>query len=86
MTKAGAARRSGPTRISRTALRRLVSFRHGELVIAAAAFLGVLVLGILYGVLATIGVSVAELLVPRRPPARRDLGDRARDGRHVRHR
>ena len=49
--------------IDLTALRRLVSFRRGELVIAAAAFLGVLALGILYGVLAAIGVSVAELLV-----------------------
>ena len=49
--------------IDLTALRRLVSFRRGELVIAAAAFLGVLVLGILYGVLVAVGVSVAELLV-----------------------
>ena len=49
--------------IDLTALRRLVSFRRGELVIAASAFLGVLVLGILYGVLVAIGVSVAELLV-----------------------
>jgi sulfate permease, SulP family len=46
-----------------TALRRLVSFRRGELVIAAAAFVGVLALGILYGVLVAVGVSVAELLV-----------------------
>jgi len=49
--------------IDLTALRRLVIFRRGELVIAASAFLGVLVLGILYGVLVAIGVSVAELLV-----------------------
>ncbi|WP_246115635.1 STAS domain-containing protein [Trebonia kvetii] len=49
--------------IDLTALRRLVNFRRGELVIAASAFLGVLVLGILYGVLVAIGVSVAELLV-----------------------
>ncbi|HEX7163905.1 MAG TPA: sulfate permease [Trebonia sp.] len=49
--------------IDLTALRRLVSFRRGELVIATAAFAGVLLLGILYGVLAAIGVSVAELLV-----------------------
>ena len=49
--------------IDLTALRRLVSFRRGELVIAAAAFLGVLILGILYGVLVAVGVSVAELLV-----------------------
>jgi sulfate permease, SulP family len=49
--------------IDLTALRRLVSFRRGELVIAASAFAGVLVLGILYGVLVAIGVSVAELLI-----------------------
>lgn len=49
--------------IDLAALRRLVSFRRGELVIAASAFLGVLVLGILYGVLVAIGVSVAELLL-----------------------
>ena len=72
--------------IDLTAVRRLVRFRRGELVIAASAFLGVLVLGILYGVLVAVGVSVAELLRPRRPPARRDPGDRARDGRHARHR
>ncbi len=53
----------GPLLIDLTALRRLVTFRRGELVITAAAFAGVLVLGILYGVLAAIGVSVAELLV-----------------------
>jgi high affinity sulfate transporter 1 len=45
------------------ALRRLVNFRRAELVIAASAFLGVLLLGILYGVLVAIAVSVAELLV-----------------------
>src|SRR5262249_36216017 len=44
-------------------LRRLISFRRGELVITAAAFLGVLSLGILYGVLVAVGVSVAELLL-----------------------
>jgi high affinity sulfate transporter 1 len=49
--------------IDMTALRRLVTFRRGELVIAAAAFVGVLTLGILYGVLVAVGVSVAELLV-----------------------
>jgi sulfate permease, SulP family len=49
--------------IDLTAVRRLVNFRRGELVIAAAAFLGVLALGILYGVLVAVGVSVAELLV-----------------------
>jgi sulfate permease, SulP family len=49
--------------IDLTAVRRLVSFRRGELVIAASAFAGVLALGILYGVLVAIGVSVAELLV-----------------------
>jgi len=49
--------------IDLTAVRRLVAFRRGELVIAAAAFLGVLALGILYGVLVAVGVSVAELLV-----------------------
>ena len=46
-----------------TALRRLISFRRGELVITAAAFIGVLALGILYGVLVAVGVSVAELLL-----------------------
>jgi sulfate permease, SulP family len=45
------------------AIRRLVSFRRAELLIAASAFAGVLTLGILYGVLAAIGVSVAELLL-----------------------
>jgi high affinity sulfate transporter 1 len=49
--------------IDLTAIRRLVSFRRAELVIAASAFAGVLALGILYGVLAAIGVSVAELLL-----------------------
>ena len=49
--------------IDLAALRRLVSFRRGELVIAAAAFGGVLALGILYGVLVAIAVSVADLLV-----------------------
>jgi high affinity sulfate transporter 1 len=49
--------------IDLAALRRLVRFRRGELVIAASAFGGVLTLGILYGVLAAIGVSVAELLL-----------------------
>jgi sulfate permease, SulP family len=49
--------------IDLTALRRLIRFRRGELVIAAAAFLGVLALGILYGVLVAVSVSVAELLL-----------------------
>jgi len=49
--------------IDLTALRRLVSFRRGELIIAVSAFAGVLFLGILYGVLVAVGVSVAELLV-----------------------
>jgi sulfate permease, SulP family len=44
-------------------LPQVAAFRRGELVIAASAFLGVLLLGILYGVLVAIGVSVAELLV-----------------------
>jgi MFS superfamily sulfate permease-like transporter len=48
--------------IDLTAIRRLVTFRRAELLIAATAFVGVLALGILYGVLAAIGVSVAELL------------------------
>jgi high affinity sulfate transporter 1 len=45
------------------ALRRLLAFRRGELVIALAACAGVLVFNILYGVLLAVAVSVAELLV-----------------------
>jgi SulP family sulfate permease len=45
------------------AFRRLVAFRRGELIIAVSALAGVLVVGILYGVLIAIAVSVAELLV-----------------------
>ena len=45
------------------ALRRLLTFRRGELIIAVSACLGVLALGILDGVLVAIGVSVAELLL-----------------------
>jgi sulfate permease, SulP family len=45
------------------AFRRLVTFRRGELVIAASALAGVLAAGILDGVLIAISVSVAELLL-----------------------
>jgi sulfate permease, SulP family len=45
------------------AFRRLVAFRRGELVIAGSALAGVLAVGILYGVLIAIAVSVAELLL-----------------------
>jgi high affinity sulfate transporter 1 len=45
------------------AFRRLVAFRRSELVIALAAFAGVLLVGILYGVLLAVGISIAELLV-----------------------
>jgi sulfate permease, SulP family len=49
--------------IDLAAFRRLFAFRRGELVIALAAFVGVLAAGILYGVLIAIAVSVADLLV-----------------------
>ncbi len=42
--------------------KRIARFRRSELVLALAAFAGVLVLNILYGVLVAIGVSVANLL------------------------
>jgi len=42
--------------------RRLAAFRRSELVLALAAFVGVLVFDILYGILVAIGLSVAELL------------------------
>jgi MFS superfamily sulfate permease-like transporter len=42
--------------------RRLLAFRRNEFLLAIAAMLGVLVLGILYGVLLAIALSVAELL------------------------
>jgi high affinity sulfate transporter 1 len=42
--------------------RRLAAFRRSELVLALAAFVGVLVFDILYGILVVIGLSVAELL------------------------
>ncbi|WP_432043897.1 SulP family inorganic anion transporter [Streptomyces cadmiisoli] len=42
--------------------RRLASFRHRELALALACLLGVLALGVLYGVLVAVGLSVAELL------------------------
>jgi sulfate permease, SulP family len=45
------------------AFRKLVAFRRGEPVIAASALAGVLVVGILYGVLIAIAVSVADLLI-----------------------
>ena len=45
------------------AFRKLVAFRRGELVIAISALAGVLAVGILYGVLIAIAVSVAELLI-----------------------
>lgn len=42
--------------------RRLASFRRSELLLALAAFAGVLVFDILYGVLAAVALSVAEML------------------------
>ena len=42
--------------------RRLLAFRRNEFLLALAAMLGVLVLGILYGVLLAVALSVAELL------------------------
>ena len=44
------------------AFRRLAAFRRSEFVLALAACAGVLVFDILYGVLAAVGLSVAELL------------------------
>ena len=43
-------------------IRRLATFRRSEFMLAGAAFAGVLVFDILYGVLVAIGVSVIELL------------------------
>ena len=45
------------------AFRKLVTFRRGEMVIMISALAGVLAVGILYGVLIAIAVSVAELLI-----------------------
>jgi MFS superfamily sulfate permease-like transporter len=42
--------------------RRLATFRRAELILAIASCAGVLVVGILYGVLLAIGLSVAEML------------------------
>ncbi|MFI6985963.1 SulP family inorganic anion transporter [Embleya sp. NPDC050154] len=42
--------------------RRLMSFRRREFLLASACLVGVLALGILYGVLVAVGLSVAELL------------------------
>jgi sulfate permease, SulP family len=42
--------------------RRLAAFRRSELLVALAAFAGVLVFDILYGVLLAVGLSVAEML------------------------
>jgi MFS superfamily sulfate permease-like transporter len=42
--------------------RRLAAFRRSELLIALAAFAGVLLFDILYGVLLAVGLSVAEML------------------------
>jgi sulfate permease, SulP family len=42
--------------------RRLAAFRRSELLLAVAAVAGVLVFGLLFGVLAAIGLSVVELL------------------------
>ncbi|GAB2922698.1 SulP family inorganic anion transporter [Streptomyces heilongjiangensis] len=42
--------------------RRLASFRRRELLLALGCLAGVLVLGILYGVLVAVGLSIAELL------------------------
>jgi SulP family sulfate permease len=42
--------------------RRLAAFRRAELILAIASCAGVLVVGILYGVLLAIGLSVAEML------------------------
>ena len=44
------------------AFRRLAAFRRSEFVLALAACAGVLVFDILYGVVAAVGLSVAELL------------------------
>ena len=45
------------------AFRRLAAFRRSELVLALSACAGVLAFNILYGVLAAVGLSVAELLM-----------------------
>jgi SulP family sulfate permease len=45
------------------AFRRLAAFRRSEFVLALAASAGVLVFDILYGVVAAVGLSVAELLL-----------------------
>jgi sulfate permease, SulP family len=49
--------------IDAAAFRRLLRFRRVELLIAVSACIGVLAFNILYGVLAAIGLSVADLLV-----------------------
>ena len=64
--------------------RRLASFRRRELLLALGCLAGVLALDILYGVLVAVGLSVAELLTPGGPAARRRRGPGARRGRHAR--
>ena len=58
--------------------RRLAGFRRTELLIALATTVAVLVVGVLPGVLVAIGLSVLDLLRPRRTAARRRRGLRAR--------
>lgn len=45
-----------------TEIKRLARFRHSELVLCLLTTLGVLTLGVLYGVLAAIGLSILDLL------------------------
>lgn len=66
--------------------RRLAAFRRREFLLATGCLLGVLALGILYGVLIAVALSVAELLSRIARPPRCRRGGRARGGRHARRR
>jgi len=57
--------------------RRLWAFRRREFLLAASAFAGVLLLGILYGVLAAVAISVIELLTRVARPHAAVLGQSA---------
>ena len=66
-----------------TAFRRLLAFRRGELVVALAACVGVLVLNILYGVLLAVGHLRRRPAGAGGPAARRGARPGARAGRHA---
>lgn len=66
--------------------RRLAAFRRREFRPDLGCGLGVLALGILYGVLLAVALSVSELLTRVARPPRRGRGNRPGPGRHARRR